>query len=52
MVTDAAASELLAGDLERGRRSFADENGRSNLTGVKLIGRQGCSKDLFKLARP
>ena len=52
MVTDAAASELLAGDLERGRRSFADENGRSNLTGVKLIGRDVAHASTRLLKRP
>ena len=52
MVTDAAASELLAGELERGRRSFADEKGQASLLGVKLIGRDVAHASTRLLKRP
>ena len=52
VVTDAAAAELLAGELERGRRSFANENGQSNLLHVKLIGRDVAHASTRLLKRP
>ena len=52
VVTDAAASELLAGDLERGRRAFADQMGQANLTSVKLIGRDVAHASTRLLKRP
>ena len=38
IVTDAAASEQIATDLQRGRREFADESGQGTMKNVRIVG--------------
>ena len=52
VVTDAAASEQLATDLQRGRREFADESGQATLRNIKLVGRDAAHASTRLLKRP
>ena len=52
IVTDAASSEQLATDLQRGRREFADESGQATMTNVKLVGRDAAHASTRLLKRP
>lgn len=51
VVNDAAASELLAGDLERGRRSFANR-ALASFPNMKLVGRDAAHASTRLLKRP
>jgi hypothetical protein len=52
IVTDAAASEQLATDLQRGRREFADESGQATMKNVRLVGRDAAHASTRLLKRP
>lgn len=52
IVTDAAAPELLATDLLRGKRRFADEAGQADMPQIKLVGRDSAHSSTRLLKRP
>ena len=52
VVNDAAPAELLAGDLERGRRTFADARGEVSFRNIKVIGRDVAHASTRLLKRP
>ena len=51
IVTDAAASEQLATDLQRGRRNAADDT-QASMTNIKLVGRDAAHASTRLLKRP
>eukprot|EP00435_Cladocopium_sp_Y103_P056645 s1470_g19.t1 len=51
IVTDAAASEQLATDLQRGRRNAADDS-QASMTNIKLVGRDAAHASTRLLKRP
>ena len=52
IVTDAAASEQLSTELQRGRRGFADDQGQATMKNIRLVGRDAAHASTRLLKRP